>query len=492
MRIQCTYKGRRGSISLLSKGVFICGICVCALTTFAYGKSLDYHNAAQMTDENGDILPLEDLIQLIKDGGDNVISPPDGNGNPTGDDLLADTTTISDAAGGAGYFYDIKIAVSEGEKYYVRSWNASTASSATYYGDDDSLYTVPSGAIVYYDCGVFSTSNPKPGGTPATPTETPAETPTVTLTPTDTPTSAPTTTPTVTPTATITPLAKSADVDGDGNLEFALDKDHRLANGYEFYLDPDRLSNAVLSVDGDGDHTIEHFIDTHGDVIIYPNGDLIPEVYWDPDNGCIAAIALKDISGDGTPDWSYDSNCDGVADRYYDPKSDVIRDIVAATPTPTETPTPSATPTLVNFIELHVTGRTYHGNELLKLTWDVDPDKRFNLMERPLAIYFAAAEGSSVSDRPSTVSEISSAKTLYLFTRTLATRLYSSRTAKPAWTGAIFPLGGTQTSGSFTLSVPSGLAGTRWVFAAAFVDQTTGQFINSSFPVEISNSATME
>ncbi|MCX6354001.1 MAG: hypothetical protein NTZ78_03735, partial [Candidatus Aureabacteria bacterium] len=79
------HNGWHGSILLFCKGLFICGICVCAMTTFAYGKSMDYYNTTQMTDENGDTLPIGDFIQLVKDGGDNAISPPDGDGNPTGD-----------------------------------------------------------------------------------------------------------------------------------------------------------------------------------------------------------------------------------------------------------------------------------------------------------------------------------------------------------------------------------------------------------------------
>jgi len=199
MRMQYKYRGRHRSISLFSKGLLICGVCVCAMTTFAYGKSLDYFNTTQMTDENSNVLPVGDFIQLIKDGGDGIISPPDENGNPTGDDVLADTTTISDGAGGPGYFYDVKIGVSDGEKYYVRSWNAPTVSSATYYGNNISLYTVPGGAIVYFDCGGFNTPNPKPTVTTPTPTVTPIETPTVT------PTETPTATTTVTHTQTQTP-----------------------------------------------------------------------------------------------------------------------------------------------------------------------------------------------------------------------------------------------------------------------------------------------
>ena len=137
-----------------------------------------------------------------------------------------------------------------------------------------------------------------------------------------------------------------------------------------------------------------------------------------------------------------------------------------------------------------MTGSTYRAGELLTLTWDVDPDRRFNLMGKPFAIYFAAAEGSSVSDRPATVSEVSSSRSLYLFDSTLATQLYNARTAKPTWTGVVFSING-QTSGSFNLGVPPGLGGTQWVFAAAFVDQS-GQFVNSAFPVEVSNVASME
>jgi hypothetical protein len=98
------------------------------------------------------------LAQLYKDGGDNVISPLDNSGNPTGDDIMvtdalnANATqyvTVTLAAGNpyvtllAIRFYPGTSQASQGDKVYMRIFNAHTIAGATKYMASVNLYTVP-------------------------------------------------------------------------------------------------------------------------------------------------------------------------------------------------------------------------------------------------------------------------------------------------------------------------------------------------------------
>ncbi|MCX6354697.1 MAG: dockerin type I domain-containing protein [Candidatus Aureabacteria bacterium] len=170
-------------------------------------------------------------------------------------------------------------------------------------------------------------------------------------------------------------------------------------------------------------------------------------------------------------------------------------------PAPTATSAPSAEPTAEvlmtpqptkipsNYLELHVETSLLRGGDTLKLGWEIDPERRYDLMGRPVHIYFAAAEGAPLNDRPATVNEITTSRSLYLFDAKLNARKFSPKTAAPAWRKVIFPLNGGKTSGNVTLTVPPGFDGTQWVFLAAFVDVASGNFIRPPLPVEVSNEA---
>ncbi|MFH1037776.1 MAG: hypothetical protein V1789_03790, partial [PVC group bacterium] len=186
-----------------------------------------------------------DLIQIIYVGDDGNISPPDTNGNLTGDDQLVATTVVSwgtpwswqtDSGRFAKTIYYVDLA---SPVIYTRAFNAPELASATFYGDSAS-FTAGSGDFAVNQYGLLVTDRPlKPG----TPTPTPSPTLTPTSTPTPTPTPSPAIAPTRNPTATPTPTPPSApsatptpsplptafyqvmggsDFDGDGTTDIAV------------------------------------------------------------------------------------------------------------------------------------------------------------------------------------------------------------------------------------------------------------------------------
>ncbi|MCX6339747.1 MAG: hypothetical protein NTX71_07485, partial [Candidatus Aureabacteria bacterium] len=233
-----------------------------------------------------------------------------------------------------------------------------------------------------------------------------------------------------------------------------------------------------------------------GDFLAYPAAG----AYFDPDGN----LYIGDF------DWSRML-------IYKKPFKNIIMSDPTATASPTFTPTPTATATITltptatprstdtvkpldtstpiptsspaNYFELRVVGEVFHSGDRLTLKWEADPDRRFNLMGRSVAVYFGAAERSPVTDRPATVSEIISSGSLYLFSSNLQSRLYNPDKLAPTYPYVIFPLNGTDTSGSVSFNLPSGIEGTQWVFFAACVDVATGQFVSLAYPVEVSNEA---
>jgi len=149
-----------------------------------------------VVDENrvpllGDGSSISDFVQLINAGSDGIINPPDGNGNPTGDDSL-----ICEIRIGEGYpFEPDKGKFSHGlglevdTVIYCRAWNEASIEDATYYGDS---ITITVTEAVAYDFGTWSTDKEK--STPS-PTASPSPSPTPTPTPTASPSPAQTETP---------------------------------------------------------------------------------------------------------------------------------------------------------------------------------------------------------------------------------------------------------------------------------------------------------
>jgi hypothetical protein len=115
-------------------------------------------------------------------------------------------------------------------------------------------------------------------------------------------------------------ICKSIDVEPDGNIEFACNDNFDPTDGYESYNDPDDSSFAVISVDGDNDGKIDHFIDPDMDELHI----IRPKKYWDPDDNILVDISIIDVDYDGTKEWVYDSDGDGKKDRYYDKDDEQI------------------------------------------------------------------------------------------------------------------------------------------------------------------------
>jgi hypothetical protein len=101
------------------------------------------------------------------------------------------------------------------------------------------------------------------------------------------------------------------DVDDDQIDEIAINENNDSSDGYEKYKDPNNNSEAVLSIDGDNDGKIDHFVDI--------DEDEVPDRYWDPDNDTLSVVWPIDVDYDGTIEWVYDSDGDEQPDKYYDP-----------------------------------------------------------------------------------------------------------------------------------------------------------------------------
>ena len=115
------------------------------------------------------------------------------------------------------------------------------------------------------------------------------------------------------------------DVDDDEIDEMAIDFNDDSSDGYEVFYDPDypdTFSISIRSIDGDNDRKIDHFIKINYN--IKKPEDLLPDRYWDPDDGILSDVDIEDVDYDGTLEWVYDSDGDSTPDRYYDPDDHAI------------------------------------------------------------------------------------------------------------------------------------------------------------------------
>ncbi len=103
-------------------------------------------------------------------------------------------------------------------------------------------------------------------------------------------------------TVTDTPSV-SRDVDGDGVLEYAVDKDNSVSNnGYEVYHDPNGNSAAV-SVNGNDDTNVDFVVNN--------------VKYWDPVGNIFTSLSAENVDNNGGNEVVADVNADGKADRIY-------------------------------------------------------------------------------------------------------------------------------------------------------------------------------
>ncbi|MEW6536472.1 MAG: PKD domain-containing protein [Candidatus Auribacterota bacterium] len=115
---------------------------------FPFGSTLYFGTNIVLRDEFAAVLPGNNpssavpipgaAIQLIRDGGDNIISPPDASGQPTGDDELLLTTHIGVGVpvflGEQGIFSVYCNFSDYDDILYARMFNSTDPATATYYG----------------------------------------------------------------------------------------------------------------------------------------------------------------------------------------------------------------------------------------------------------------------------------------------------------------------------------------------------------------------
>ncbi|NCO96629.1 MAG: hypothetical protein GW780_04445 [Candidatus Aenigmarchaeota archaeon] len=94
------------------------------------------------------------------------------------------------------------------------------------------------------------------------------------------------------------------DVDGDGYLEKALDKNND--GSFDAYVDNDGSTTLLSILDGDSDGKNDFII-----------GKEKPEKYWDPDNNVLTTILEKDVNNDGLDEYLVDINNDGIYEKIY-------------------------------------------------------------------------------------------------------------------------------------------------------------------------------
>ncbi len=104
------------------------------------------------------ILQTGDLAQLIWAGPNGIIDPPQPDGTTSGDDVILDTSAINNGAPlppplqNKGYIPLKTYSFDDqdpktGGVIYIRAWNASTAASATAYGNSTTSNLTPGGVF---------------------------------------------------------------------------------------------------------------------------------------------------------------------------------------------------------------------------------------------------------------------------------------------------------------------------------------------------------
>ncbi len=111
------------------------------------------------------------------------------------------------------------------------------------------------------------------------------------------------------------------DVDGDGDVELAVDRNKRSQDGFEIYREVHRTAKSVRSqlvdnLSGKEDGKITFLIEVPESDGGY---DGIADTYFDPNDLLLYAIEFTpDVNRDATPDYLLDTDGDGVIDKAWD------------------------------------------------------------------------------------------------------------------------------------------------------------------------------
>ena len=161
---------------------------------------------------------------------------------------------------------------------------------------------------------------------------------------------------------------------------------------------------------------------------------------------------------------------------------------VTATPTPTVTPTP-----LPNFLEMNVRESKdgdgiFQSGESLFLSWRVYPEL-YGFINAPLAIYVGVVMDPAVADMPGIVGDVFAGGPVFLFGLQMAGPYrFDSESVLPTFKAVPFPP--VPFSGEISFIIPEGV-NADMVFAAAFINRNTGEFVSQGKPVEFSNRFTL-
>lgn len=111
---------------------------------------------------------------------------------------------------------------------------------------------------------------------------------------------------------------RSFDVDSDGFLELAVDRNKRTADGFEHFLEiftQGQVTQVVDNLSGKEDGRLDFLLDVPEE----GSYDGVADLYYDPQEPFVYVIEFTpDVNGDATPDYLLDTDNDGVIDHAWD------------------------------------------------------------------------------------------------------------------------------------------------------------------------------
>ncbi|MBT3192088.1 MAG: hypothetical protein HN341_05995 [Verrucomicrobia bacterium] len=137
----------------LANGLVCASVLMLALPLRADEVNLTIYNSSALQDSDS-ATALEggagagDLVQLVLAGPNNTIDPPDGSGNPGGDDTILTAVNHPTHVGAgmtttnSGFLVQANMRFGDthvGTNAYIRFWNAATVAGATHYGNSKLL-----------------------------------------------------------------------------------------------------------------------------------------------------------------------------------------------------------------------------------------------------------------------------------------------------------------------------------------------------------------